>query len=248
MSSARTAGRLLPEQVASELITRILDGELDLDEQLPSEVDLAAALGISRLTLREAVKALQNRGVLRIERGRGTYVNPRRAWSQLDPMVLDAMTGSEAGPELFRHLTEMRRVVETGMAGLAAARRTDADLDRMRTHLDQLADAAGRDSVDDYATADLAFHDDLLAAAGNPLVEGIYDQLRSALRDLRRETTRMAQNLADGLAVHRAILDAVSAGDAEQATHAMMRHFERTSAYLEQAIAATTTRRAPARQ
>jgi FCD domain-containing protein len=155
-------------------LTRIPHGEFDLTEQLPRETDLSppgSASAGSRCVRRSRRRGTgECRG---IERGCGTYVNPRAEWSQLDPIVLDALIGSEAAPEPYRHLTDLRRVVETGMAGLAAARRTRADLSRLRRTLDDMSAAAERGSVEDFAAADLAFHDAVLAAAGNPLVDAV---------------------------------------------------------------------------
>ena len=132
----------LAEQVAGRLLHDIAEGVYPTGSRLPPEPVLAEAAGVSRLTLREAVKSLGQRGVVRVEQGRGTFVNPTSEWLPLDPQLLATLVRRDHG--LAAQLTEVRRIVEVGAASLAARRRTAEDLRRMREALDPGRDRAGR--------------------------------------------------------------------------------------------------------
>ena len=116
MSQARQP---LADQLVAGLLESIVAGEYPPGSPLPSEDELADMAGVSRLTVREAVKSLQAKGVVRIHRGRGTFVNPSSEWSPFDPMLLAARS-QEDGKAVWRGLLETRRLVEEGVARLAA--------------------------------------------------------------------------------------------------------------------------------
>src|SRR6266508_3375762 len=139
---------------------------------------LVELFDVSRLTVREAVKALRSKGVVRIEQGRGTFVNPPSHWSPLDPDLLMARAAPAEGTrELAMKLTEARVLVEVGVAGLAARRRTRADLTELKRALDRMRRASDRDDVDGFTEADLEFHGIIMAAAGNPFVTALFEPL-----------------------------------------------------------------------
>ncbi|MGW0938474.1 FadR/GntR family transcriptional regulator [Streptomyces sp. NPDC002666] len=226
----------LTNRVEELLLTAVVSGRFEAETRLPQEGDLAEELGVSRLTLREALRSLQRAGVVRVERGRGTFVNARTRWSHLDPAVLAAMIDAGQGAEVYRSLTELRRMVETGLVGLAAERRHDEHLARMEAALVRMEEASDTQDIQGFAAADVDFHGVLLDAADNPLVLGIYELMNGALRRVREQTTR--RTIGDGSAVltHRAIFDAVADGSASAAVEAMNRHFDNTDRYVSQVI------------
>lgn len=229
----------LTHRVERRLLTAIVSGRFTTDERLPQETELAKDLGVSRLTLREAIKSLQQLGVVRVERGRGTFVNARDRWSQLDPTVLAAMIDAGQGPGLFRSLTELRRMLEIGLVGLAAERRTGDHLARLDASLDHMQQACDARDVSAFAAADLDFHGILLDAADNPVVIAIYGLINDALRRIREQTTERTIGDPAAVTMHRGIFEAVSAGDAPAAVTAMSRHFANTERYVAEVIALT---------
>lgn len=229
----------LTNRVEQRLISAIVSGALDTDARLPQEGDLAEELGVSRLTLREAVRSLQRLGVVRVERGRGTYVNARARWSYLDPAVLTALIEAGQGADLYRSLTELRRMLETGLVGLAAERRGDDHLAGLESCLDRMQDACDTQDVEEFAAADVDFHEVLLDAADNPVVLGIYALLSGALRQVREATTRRTIGDPSAVVMHRQIADAVAAGSAPAAVEAMNRHFDNTDRYVAEVIELT---------
>ena len=121
----RTDRRGLPDRIVRELLSAVARGDHPPDSRLPPEAELAALANVSRLTLREAIKVLRDKGVLRVEHGRGTFVNPPAQWSALDAELLSSRTAIEGGTAglLAERVLEARKVVEVGIAGLAAQRR-----------------------------------------------------------------------------------------------------------------------------
>src|SRR2546421_4554580 len=151
--------RGLADQLVENLVAAILRGDPAPGCQLPPEDTLAEAFRVSRLTVREAVKALRHKGVLRVEQGRGTFVNQPSRWSPLDPDLLMARASSTEGTrDLAVKLTEARRLVEVGVAGIAAQRRTPHAIDELRGALDRMRRTSDRDDVDGLTEADLEVH------------------------------------------------------------------------------------------
>lgn len=226
----------LTDRVEQRLIAAIIARQFDVDDRLPQESELAEELGVSRLTLREAVKSLQRLGVVRIERGRGTFVNPRSRWSQLDPLILTAMIDAGQGAGVYRSLTELRRMLEVGLVPLAAERRTEEHLAALGDALHRMQHACDAHDVGAFAAADLDFHDVLLDAADNPIVLALYGLMNDALRRIREQTT--TRTIGDPAAVdtHRRVFEAVQAGDPLASVDAMSRHFDNTARYVAQVI------------
>src|SRR6266498_192992 len=215
--------RGLADQLVEHLITAILRGDHPPDSQLPPEGRLAELFDVSRLTVREAVKALRSKGVVRIEQGRGTFVNPPSHWSPLDR-------------ELAMKLTEARVLVEVGVAGLAARRRTRADLTELKRALDRMRRASDRDDVDGVTEADLEFHGIIMAAAGNPFVTALFEPLVDLLFEVRRASSGARLGREKAIAAHARILEALRSGSPEAASDAMVVHMRETAERIDEVI------------
>ncbi len=222
--------RGLPDQVVMDLVQAVARGEHPPGSRLPPEAVLAARAQVSRLTLREAVKVLRDKGVLRVEQGRGTFVNPPEQWSALDADLLASRTalGGGSGGLLGRQLVEARRVVEVGVAGLAADRRTPEDLVRLRAVIDLMCSAHDSGHVAAFSVADSAFHEAVLRAAGNPFLTALFEPIRTLVQQIRLTTSHEPDLRKKAIAAHTCILDAVAAGDAEAARHAVADHVDET--------------------
>lgn len=224
----------LADQVVEMLITAVARGDYPPDSQLPPESELAERCEVSRLTLREAITSLRGKGVVRVEQGRGTFVNPQTMWSPLDPALLSArLTGKGATGDLARSLTEARRLVEVGVAELAASRRSSADIHALRAAFERMNRAHLEDDADAFTVADIDFHDAVIEAAGNEVVNALYQPIEALLRMVRYETSSVVQSREAGLLLHAAIADAVASGSPEEARLAMLEHFRHTEEILE---------------
>src|SRR3954453_12403902 len=171
----------LADQVVQNLVEAIARGDHPPNSRLPPEDKLSELADVSRLTVREAIKVLRHKGVVRVEQGRGTFVNPPSRWAPLDPALLAARTATvhDAG-ELAVKLKEARRLVEAGVAELAAERRSPAYLLARERTLAEMG--AAIDDVEAFAEADIAFHEALMTAGDNSFVAALFEPIAMLLR------------------------------------------------------------------
>ena len=227
----------LPDQLVRRVISAVAQGEHPPGSRLPPEDVLARRYQVSRLTLREGVKVLRDKGVLRVEHGRGTFVNAPAEWSVLDPALLAARSAMEAESGLLAvKLTEARRVVEVGVAELAATRRTDEDLARMDAAISRMRESDARDDVGEFSIADVAFHDALNRAADNPFLSALFQPIATLVYDVRRRTSATPQQRVVAIAEHQKILDAVAAGDPAQAWAAASEHLHSAGRVVDEVL------------
>jgi GntR family transcriptional regulator, transcriptional repressor for pyruvate dehydrogenase complex len=220
----------LAEDLAEDLLSRIIDGRYPAGSALPSELELAQEAEVSRLTVREAINTLRAKNVVRIQRGRGTYVNPPDRWTALESVLRAARSAGAAdrSPGIPYRLLEARRIIEVSVAELAAARRSDDDLDVMENALANMQTAAGAGDVDGFVEADIAFHQAVLDAAGNPFISALFDPLGQLLVEARRQTSAHADIRQHAIEQHRNVLSAIRSRDPEQARWAMHGHLRQT--------------------
>jgi DNA-binding FadR family transcriptional regulator len=220
----------LAEQVAGHLLHDITEGVYPPGSRLPPEPVLAEEEGVSRLTLREAVKSLGQRGVLRVEQGRGTFVNPTSEWLPFDPQLLATLVRRDHG--LAIQLTEVRGIVEVGAAALAAHRRAPADLKAMREALDRAQAAHEADDAEAFSRADIDFHLAVLTAVENQFVPALLDPVEAALREIRLQTSQDRAANERALVMHSRIYDAIRRRSARDASQQMSRHLEETRRHI----------------
>jgi len=210
-----------------QLKAMILDGRLHPGDRLPPEADLAADLGLSRTSLREAVRALCFLRVLQTRQGDGTYV------SSLGPaMLLDALSlvVDLQRDDTLLDVVAVRRVLEPEATALAAARRTPALVRDLRSSFDRSVRCT---TVAQLVDEDLHFHRRLADASGNPVLASLLDGLSAPTVRLR-----VWRGLSDGhnldrtLVEHRTILEAVEAGDPERARAAAVLHVAGVESWL----------------
>jgi DNA-binding FadR family transcriptional regulator len=231
VTDRRAVRTALAEQVAGHLLHDITEGFYPAGSRLPPEPVLAEQAGVSRLTLREAVKSLGRRGVVRVEQGRGTFVNPTSEWLPLDPQLLATLVRRDRG--LASQLTEVRRIVEVGAAALAARRRTADDLARMRVALEVAEVALKEADVAAFSAADLDFHQAMLGAVGNHFVPALLVPVDAALREIRLQTSRDVTAARRALIMHRRVFDAIRSRSSKAASDAMARHLDETRRHID---------------
>ena len=219
--------RGLVDEAIQGILDRVVDGEFPAGSALPPEADLAALLEVSRPTMREAVRSLSDRGVLRVVHGRGTFVTGREEWRDL-PTLIGVLARTTPSRDLGLQLIQVRRMLEVGAAGLAAENRTDDDVARMQDLLDRYDSAAAVDDVDEVAALDIAFHEAILAASGNPFLAAIMQPLAEALSASRRTTAAREDVRSRAQEHHRRIFRAISDGDLAAAKDAMRAHMTQT--------------------
>jgi DNA-binding FadR family transcriptional regulator len=190
----------------------IVSGALRAGDRLPREADLAAELGLSRSSLREAVRALALINILDVRRGDGTYV------TSLEPAVmleaLSFIVDFHRDASVLEFL-QVRRILEPAATALAAERIARQEIDDLRVLLDSLGP---QPEVDDLVASDLEFHRRIAACSGNSVLCSLLDTI-SAPTTRARIWRGLTQSGARErtLAEHRAILDALASRDAEVA-------------------------------
>lgn len=215
--------------VAEQLLQLVLDGTFGVGMSLPSEAELATRFGVSRLTVREAIRSLVSTRVIHVQQGRSSVVNPASQWSPLDGRLLAARSRVDSDPLLLpRRLLEARRAVEVAIAELAAVRREQSHVEGLGHRHEEMVSAHERGDVAAVAEADLAFHALLFKAADNVFLDALFEPLASVLRTLRRQTSAVPDIRSHALEWHAAILRAVVAGDPQAAREAMRAHLLQT--------------------
>ncbi|WP_420033087.1 GntR family transcriptional regulator [Streptomyces sp. cg28] len=199
MTTAEPLGAVR-EHVLGALRADIVAGRLRPGDRLV-ERELAERFGVSRVPVREAVRALVTEGFV-------TFDTPRRA-------VVRTLTRADVA-ELF----ELREALEVYAAGLAAERATEPDLARLALLLGRAAEATRADDAETLTDVNSRFHDDLLALAGNTLLVTVMQPVASRLRWLTRRNEEWPQQLAE----HHELYAAVAAGDAERARSVALAH------------------------
>ncbi|MER6576857.1 FadR/GntR family transcriptional regulator [Nonomuraea sp. NPDC001023] len=200
---ARTS---LVDAAIEELRREITSGVWPVGTKIPSESRLAESLGMSRLSVREAVRVLAHAGLLQTRQGDGTYVTA----TDESQVALRRRLDRAAAMDII----DVRRGLDLVAARLAAVKRTGDDVAAMREALARRGSAAGAGDLDGFADADADFHLLVADAAHNPLLADLYRSMRDALRDSVRDQEQAA--LAPDPS-HDDLLAAIEAGDAARA-------------------------------
>ncbi|MEO3755500.1 FadR/GntR family transcriptional regulator [Streptomyces sp. B6B3] len=213
--------RTMHQRVVDELGRRIVGGEWQPGESLPVEGALAVQLGVSRGALREAVKALAAKGMLHVRPRTGTRVLTPEHWNYLDRDVLRWQQACDAAT-LMRDTNGLRRIVEPEAARLAAGRADPNDVRALQDALTVMEIAAARPGRGGYIEADIAFHGALLVASGNRLLGSLGRAVNVALEHTFAVSTQTPGAVEGSLPGHRAVVEAIEAGDPEAAAAAML--------------------------
>ncbi|OLP52895.1 GntR family transcriptional regulator [Rhizobium rhizosphaerae] len=225
-------------RLAERIETIMSENGLAPGDRLPSERQLAFTLGVSRSSLREALQMLISRGRLVSRQGGGTYVA-----AKADPQALPAiaaalspLTERAAGePGYWLDVMELRRSLEGDAAAHAALRATPADRLRLQAALDQVTDAGPQDP-EAQARADADFHMAVAEASHNivlrQVMAGLFDLLQASISESLRALYRQPETTEPLARQHRAIAEAILAGDAERARAAALTHLDHVALSL----------------
>lgn len=228
-------GTSLTWRLTDQLGTAIVGGTFAPGEVLPNEVDIGTSYQVGRSAVREAVKVLAAKGLVDSRPGRGTAVRPVGTWNLLDPDILRWLQLSSPAREVLIELLEMRMTFEPVAAGLAAERRTDAQLETIRRAFTRMQMSVCGDA--DPNRAKLDFHLAVLAASGNRFLAPLGALIGAGLL-LNARHPEVPHGASNGsLDDHRRVLDAISARDAEDARAAMTAMLSSTDRILRGAAA-----------
>jgi len=209
----------LYERIVSQIEQRIVTADLKVGDQLPTELELAKQFAVSRTAVREAIKALREKGLVEIRLGRGTFVTKGAEGAVRHSLGL--LLKSENG---LANLAEVREILEPEIAALAATRITKENIAAMKEALDAMETTLNNPDV--FAEADLDFHLALAEATQNPLIPSLMDSIIDLLREERKRTGSVEGGLARGQYHHKKILEAVVQRDPRIARQAMQDHLQ----------------------
>lgn len=229
-----TERRALTHQVVDVLAEKVISGEFAEGELLPSERQLCTSFNVSRTVIREAIKALESRGLVRIAHGRGTV-------AQTPPVIQsDSLRMLIRNREtLLDDLLDIRRVLEVHMAQRAAERRTEENLARMEHFIEVMRSSPAQ--PEGYVCADVDFHMEIARATQNPVLMTILAPVSELSRESRRASFLGSKMVKLRAQQHQEIFDCIRARDAKGAAAAMSRHLADTGRDLRLKVFARTT-------
>jgi DNA-binding FadR family transcriptional regulator len=212
-------GRKLHTQIAQAIGERILGGEFKPGMLLPNEASWGRSYGASRTAVREAIKALAAKGLISSRPKVGSRVEPKARWNLLDRDVLAWHRTATDRKAFLASTQEFRRIVEPGIAELAAQRRTTAQIDQIVAALDAMKVAKTHTQS---VAADVSFHEALLTATNNDLLMPFGVLIEDTLGNLFDFTTQRNKHYKQAVMLHENIAKAVIAGDTKAARNAML--------------------------
>jgi len=213
----------LSDKVAETLTEAIVSRRIKPGERLPSERDLGEKFNVSRTVVREAVRSLAARGLVRVTSGRGVEVNEINSDSVAASMRL--LVRGQEGLD-YSKVHEVRSAVEVQTAGLAASRATPDDTARLRQLCDDYEQSLEKGDLAGASELDFQFHRELTRSTDNELLLAMLDSISDVLREVRSQSMKLAGVGEDGLKAHRRILKCVTSGNPEGARAAMAEHLE----------------------
>jgi GntR family transcriptional regulator, transcriptional repressor for pyruvate dehydrogenase complex len=205
------------EQAVAAIKEYIMDGDLKPGQKLPSETEMAKRIGVSKFSMREALRVLEAQGLIEITQGRRTRVSGPSAKPSTEILTLALRRSKTA----LLDLVEARESLEVTIVRLAALRAGIFHIDLMRKTIEDID--GNRGDLELCVQKDLEFHNALVLASGNSVFEWMLAPLAELLRESRRKTILNAgvDRVLDG---HKSILDAVAERDPEKAGECMRVH------------------------
>lgn len=221
--------RKIADQARRAIEVRLLDGSWSAGMRLPAERELAAMLGVSRASLREAVASLKAQGMLESRRGSGVFVTERLQANIVSPwrqLVAEH-------PDLRWDTLEFRRELEGAAAYYAAIRATEVDLERIESVFKRLCEAYDKGERAAETRADADFHEAIAEASHNSMFRFLHAGIVRMLREHISLNLTGMHDATDGLRQqHQAILDAIRLRRPDEARAAMQVHMEFTRSEL----------------
>lgn len=211
----------LYEQIVSQIEESLLSGTLKPGDQLPPERELAQRFGVSRTAVREAIRALREKGLVEAFAGRGTFITNASSEAVRQSLGWMARIGQ---PDGSAQLVEVREILEPEIAARAAERAEEKDLAAMREAVAAM-DAAANDA-EAFIEADLDFHLAIAEAAENAIILTLIDSIVGLLREQRMRTFSVPGGPSRGQFHHKRVLEAIERRDPNAAREAMRTHLE----------------------
>ncbi|MDH2329128.1 transcriptional regulator NanR [Cereibacter sp. SYSU M97828] len=227
----RIVRQKLSDLVLERLTALVLNGELKPGDIVPSERDLMARFGVGRPAVREALQAMQMRGLITIvhgERSRVNQLTPEIALHQADMMAKVMLS---TAPEALDHLKDVRRLFETGMVRIAATLATPEDTADLRELVDRQRTSLGDPPT--FIGFDIAFHRRIAQISGNPILGAVSDAMLNWVFQYHNDLLHWSGREDVTLGDHLSIVERIEARDAAGAVAAMEAHLDRSTGVIQ---------------
>jgi DNA-binding FadR family transcriptional regulator len=225
--SKSLADKSITDRVMDRITGAIINGELKPGDRIPTELELAEAFQVGRNSVREAVKVLEAFGVLRIRRAEGTFVSEKFNRRMLDPMLYGLILRKDSGTEIH----DLRRVFETGVLHVAMTKASESAIKAIRVRLEELRRAASAEpfSLEKLQTADVAFHEAVVASVQNALLSSVAGYIDRITLPSRMETLREIVESGEidaFVELHERMLDVLEKHDASGISDTVKDHYQ----------------------
>jgi len=218
----------LPALIADEIRNQIIKGKLAPGSKLPTEREMGDNQGVSRVVVREAISRLRHEGLVTSQQGRGVFVS-----SPEESRFLSITQEALSRPEDYQRLYDVRKVLESGTAALAALHRDEDDLKEMREHL--AAMIAPEVNHQSYVEADIAFHRSIASASKNPFLALFISFVDVKLKEsisVALQSLNFMETIEVSAREHERIFACINSNDSEGARLAMQMHLDSSSKRL----------------
>ena len=226
LESLNSNKKLLPQQVAEQIITLIADRELKAGDKLPNEFEMAEQLSVGRGTIREAVKILVSRNILEIRRGLGTFVC-RHPGVMEDPFGFAFVKDKK---KLALDLCEVRLMIEPELAALAAVRATPEEVEKLQEIENQVEQLCSRQMQ--HMEKDIEFHEMIAKMSKNSVMPKLVPVIQAGV-SVFIEVTDLAL-VRETVRTHQMVVDAIRNRDSEKARAAMVEHLKSNKDKIEE--------------
>lgn len=209
------------DRIIVALGQQIISGKYVPGAALPAEASLCEEFETSRNIIREVFRSLTAKRLIEMKRYRGAFVAPRNQWNYLDTEVLQWVLAHDYDPRLIAAMSEVRNLVEPAIARWAAERATSGDLARIETALNEMV--ANNQQRDAFNEADIRFHEAVLHAVHNPVLQQLSVAISSLQRAVFERTWRGDEgNMPQTLQEHKQLYDAIRHQDCDAAEQAAL--------------------------
>jgi GntR family transcriptional repressor for pyruvate dehydrogenase complex len=222
----------IPEQIAGRLIALIRENQLRPGDRLPPERALASMMGVSRSTLREALRALSILNIIEMRQGDGTYVSSLDIELLVEPLDYILTMDSPTLTQLF----EVRRILELGAINLASERIQPEEIERLDNCLKRYVNGCQKGDYEMLLHADMDLHETIVQATRNPILLRFVTSLRLLGKASREHTVKLSGVPDQTIRDHEAIIEGLKKRDASASQRAMLKHLNHIETSLKEFI------------
>lgn len=218
----------LSEQVEKEIKTLIFTNKLKVGEMLPSERELAQQLQVGQRSIREALRSLQTLGLIKVQHGKGAFVTGIKLDNYLESLAESISFRLHEEKTALLQLLEVRKLLEAGIASLAANRATPQEIRAMEKALHRQEKAIEMQDLELFNTGDLNFHNAVVKGSQNDILVAVYNALSNLMLESRRRTNQIPGVAEESLKDHQDIFLAIKSGNEKLAHRSMLTHIDKT--------------------